>query len=190
MATTLALAALGASTAHAQALPLPLQNAVVKASYNDDNAGMLGLLSGFESGPNSHITTLDPTDIGVEFFTADALFGVDFSAAGALTVIANIVPPPGAYSMRFDFGSSLSLPISSLSFTGANGASGVPVLSIIDAHTLALDLSGVTWSEFGSFTAQITTASPVPELPPAAMLAAGLASLAGVMRLRQRRRQG
>jgi hypothetical protein len=168
--------ALGMGSAHAGMLPL--QGAVITASYNGDAAGMLGLDHGFAAEPGSNTSALDSTGTGVEFLTADFLFGIDFSASGALTVIANGTIPTGAYSMRFDFGSSLASPISAFTFAGTEGASGVPGLSIVDAHTLALDLGGVEWNEFGAITARIETAAAVPEPSSAVLLFAGLGGLA------------
>ena len=184
----LALAA-GAATARATAYaaPLPLQDAVITASYNGAADGMLGLDYGFAQEPGSNTSRLDPTETGVEFFTSDYLFGIDFSAAGALTVIANGANPPGAYSMRFDFGNTLPGAITAFSFVGANGASGVPGLSIVDAHTVALDLSGVSWEEFGSLTAQIGVGE-VPEPASMAILLGGFAAMAGALRTRSRSR--
>jgi hypothetical protein len=181
IATALAFAALGSAAAHAA--PIPLQNASITATYNGAAAGMLGLDGGFEPGSNT--TGLDPTNTGVEFLTADFLFGIDFSAGGALTVIANGAVPAGAYSMQFDFGSSLAAPIGAFTFTGADGASGMPVLSIVDSHTIALDLSGVQWTEFGSLTAGISAAAAVPEPSSTALLAAGLVALGFLRRPRR-----
>ncbi len=175
--------ALGATTVHAQTLPL--QHAVITATYNGEAAGMLGLDHLFAAEPGANTSALDPLDGGVEFLTADYLFGIDFSAGGALTVIANGAIPAGAYSMRFDFGNSLAGPIGAFTFVGASGAIGVPVLSIVDAHTIALDLGAVEWSEFGSVTAGIGIAAPVPEPSGVAMLLAGLAGLGLVRRPRR-----
>ena len=180
-----ALATLSAASAHAA--PLPLQNASITATYNGAAAGMLGLDHWFAAEPGSNTTTLDPTDSGVEFFTADFLFGIDFAASGALTVIANSAVAPGAYSMRFDFGSSLTNPISAFTWAGSSGASGVPGLSIVDSHTIALDLSNVDWSEFGSVTAQVGASAAVPEPGAPAIMFAGLAGLALVRRARKPR---
>ncbi|QCP14424.1 PEP-CTERM sorting domain-containing protein [Pseudoduganella umbonata] len=168
--------ALATSPAHASFLPL--QNAVITATYNGEAAGMLGLDHDFASEPGSNTTGLDPTGTGVEFLTADFLFGIDFSADGALTVIANSAIPTGAYSMRFDFGNSLASPISAFTFAGTEGASGVPGLSIVDSHTLALELGDIEWDEFGAITARIETAAAVPEPSTAALLFAGMAGLA------------
>jgi hypothetical protein len=176
----LALAAVGTAlaTGSAQATVLPLQGATITATYNGDAAGMLGLDHGFASEPGSNTSALDPTGTGVEFLTADFLFGIDMSANGALTVIANSAIPTGAYSMRFDFGASLASPITAFTFVGTDGASGVPGLSVVDAHTIALDLGGVEWNEFGSVTAHIATAAAVPEPASAALLLAGLGCMA------------
>ena len=185
LAGVLASIALGTATAHAQ--PLPLQNAAITATYNGDPAGMLGLDHQFATEPGSNTTGLDPTDTGVEFLTADFLFGIDFAASGALTVFANGAVPTGAYSMLFDFGSSLASPVSKFTFVGARGASGVPVLSIVNDHAVALDLGALTWDEFGSLNARIDFAPAVPEPVGAAMLLVGLAGLATLKRLRQPR---
>jgi hypothetical protein len=172
----LALVALGQGGVHAA--PLMLQDASITATYNGAADGMLGLDHGFAAGPGANTSKLDPTDTGVEFFTSDFLFGIDFSTDGLLTVIANYAVAPGAYSMRFDLGGAL--PVTAFTLTGASGVTGIPGLSIIDSHTIALDLSGVDWSEFGSLSARLETgtAVAVPEPGAPAILLGGLAALA------------
>jgi len=172
----LALVALGQGGVHAA--PLMLQDASITATYNGAADGMLGLDHGFAAGPGANTSKLDPTDTGVEFFTSDFLFGIDFSADGLLTVIANYAVAPGAYSMRFDLGSAL--PVTAFTLTGASGVTGIPGLSIIDSRTIALDLSGVDWSEFGALSARLETgtAVAVPEPGAPAILMGGLAALA------------
>jgi hypothetical protein len=169
------LALCAAATTHAA--PIALRDAVISASYNGSAAGMLGLDRQFAAEPGSNTTRLDPTDSGVEFLSADYLFGVDFSPSGQLTVIANGAIPSGAYAMRFDFGTSLAVAIGAVTFTGTSGASGIPVATLIDSHTFALDLSAVEWDEFGSITAEISAAAPVPEPATPALLLAGLGAL-------------
>ncbi|WP_338763059.1 PEP-CTERM sorting domain-containing protein [Massilia sp. METH4] len=185
LAGALALAALGTAGAHAA--PISLQHAIITATYNGEAAAMLGLDHGFAAEPGSNTTALDPTGTGVEFLTADFQFGIDFTADGALTVIANGAIPTGAYSMRFDFGSSLAAPIGAFTFLGNSGSSGNPALSIVDDHTISLDLSAVQWTEFGSVTAQIGTAAAVPEPSSVALLVAGLMGLAFAWRPRRER---
>jgi hypothetical protein len=172
----LALVALGQGGVHAA--PLMLQDASITATYNGAADGMLGLDHGFAAGPGANTSKLDPTDTGVEFFTSDFLFGIDFSTDGLLTVIANYAVAPGAYSMRFDLGNAL--PVTAFTLTGMGGVTGMPGLSIIDSHTIALDLSGVDWSEFGSLSARLETgtAVAVPEPGAPAILLGGLAALA------------
>ncbi|MBD8629695.1 MAG: hypothetical protein RR983_09490 [Massilia sp.] len=172
----LALVALGQGGVHAA--PLMLQDASITATYNGAADGMLGLDHGFAAGPGANTSKLDPTDTGVEFFTSDFLFGIDFSADGLLTVIANYAVAPGAYSMRFDLGGAL--PVMAFTLTGASGVTGIPGLSIIDSRTIALDLSGVDWSEFGALSARLETgtAVAVPEPGAPAILMGGLAALA------------
>jgi len=182
----LALVALGQGAVHAA--PLMLQDASITATYNGAADGMLGLDHGFAAGPGANTSKLDPTDTGVEFFTSDFLFGIDFSTDGLLTVIANYAVPPGAYSMRFDLGGAL--PITAFTLAGMGGVTGMPGLSIIDSHTIALDLSGVDWSEFGALSARLETgtAVAVPEPGAPAMLLGGLAALALVQNGRNGRK--
>lgn len=182
----LALVALGQGAVHAA--PLMLQDASITATYNGAADGMLGLDHGFAAGPGANTSKLDPTDTGVEFFTSDFLFGIDFSADGLLTVIANYAVAPGAYSMRFDLGGAL--PITAFTLAGMGGVTGMPGLSIIDSHTIALDLSGVDWSEFGSLSARLETgtAVAVPEPGVPAILMGGLAALALVQNGRSGRK--
>ena len=182
----LALVALGQGAVHAA--PLRLQDASITATYNGAADGMLGLDQGFAAGPGANTSKLDPTDTGVEFFTSDFLFGIDFSADGMLTVIANYAVAPGAYSMRFDLGNAL--PVTAFTLTGMGGVTGIPGLSIIDSHTIALDLSGVDWNEFGSLSARLETgtAVAVPEPGAPAILLGGLAALALVQNGRSGRK--
>jgi hypothetical protein len=182
----LALVALGQGAVHAA--PVMLQDASITATYNGAADGMLGLDHGFAAEPGSNTSKLDPTDTGVEFFTSDFLFGIDFSADGMLTVIANYAVAPGAYSMRFDLGGAL--PVTAFTLAGMGGVSGIPGLSIIDSHTIALDLSGVNWNEFGSLSARLETgtAVAVPEPGAPAILLGGLAALALVQNGRNGRK--
>jgi hypothetical protein len=182
----LALVALGQGGVHAA--PVMLQDASITATYNGAADGMLGLDHGFAAGPGANTSKLDPTDTGVEFFTSDFLFGINFSADGLLTVIANYAVAPGAYSMRFDLGGAL--PVTAFTLTGMGGVTGIPGLSIIDSHTIALDLSGVDWSEFGALSARLETgtAVAVPEPGAPAILLGGLAALALVQNGRSGRK--
>jgi hypothetical protein len=183
---TLALACLGAGSAHAT--PLPLQNASITATYNGAASGMLGVDHLFDAVAGSNITTLDPIEGGLEFVTGDYFFGIDFSANGALTVYANNEEiPSGAYSMRFDFGSSLANPINAFTMVGSDGASGVPGLSIINDHTIELNLGNIRWTGFGSLTTRIETEAPraVPEPATPAIMLVGVAGLALARRPRK-----
>lgn len=182
----LALVALGQGGVHAA--PLMLQDASITATYNGAADGMLGLDHDFAAGPGANTSKLDPTDTGVEFFTSDFLFGIDFSTDGLLTVIANYAVAPGAYSMRFDLGGAL--PVTAFTLAGMGGVTGIPGLSIIDSHTIALDLSGVDWSEFGALSARLETgtAVAVPEPGAPAILMGGLAALALVQNGRNGRK--
>jgi hypothetical protein len=172
-----------------QAAVMPLQNAVVTATYNGDGASMLGLDHGFASEAGSNTTGLDPSGTGVEFFTADALFGFDFGADGSLTIYNNAPIPTGPYAFRFDFGTSLAAPLASFTLASMAGAAGTPLLSVLDGgHALGLDLTGVNWDGgFGTISAQIAaqaSAGSVPEPRSAALLLGGF----GAMLLARRRK--
>jgi hypothetical protein len=167
----------------------PLQAATITASYTGQANGMLGLDAGFAPVAGSDTTGLDPLDSGeVEFLSGDFLFGFDFSHAGLLTVFSNGPVPSGAYSARFDFGATLPAAITAFTLLDNSAIGGLPQLSLIDGHTIGLDLSGLTWNgDFASFSAGISFDAPaeVPEPAGAALLLTGLA---GAALARQRKR--
>ena len=179
---TLVVALLAAG--QAQAAPLSLDKAVITATYNGAADGMLGLDHGFQLEAGSNTTRLDPLDAGVEFITSDALFGFDFSSTGLLTIYSNSPAPgpeQGDYRMRFDFGNTLSAPITSFTLVDGSAIGGLPGLSVLDSHSVALDLGRLTWNgDFASFSAQIgSEATDVPEPASIALLMLGAAGLAG-----------
>jgi hypothetical protein len=178
---TLVLAALAAG--QAQAAPISLEQSNITATYNGQAGDVLGLDHGFMPGTGSNTTRLDPTDSGVEFITSDALFAFDFSKEGLLTIYNNDMPAAdGAYTFTFDFGNSLAAPITSFALLDGSMASGVPGLSVVNSHSIALDLSGLAWSGYYSaVTARIGSldaAADVPEPASAALLLLGAAGLA------------
>jgi hypothetical protein len=177
--TLVVAAALAASQAYAA--PISLQGASITGSYNGSGDGMLGLDGGYGAGSNT--TTLDPTDTSVEFLTSDFLFGFDFSNNGMLQVWSNGQIPTGSYTMKFDFGSSIAQPVASFTLVDTSAIGGLPVLSVLDSHTIGLDLSKVTWSgDFVSFSAQIGT---VPEPGSIPLVLAGVAGLGAIRRTRR-----
>lgn len=182
-----ALAAAASPAAHATVLPL--RDAVITATYNGDGAAMLGLDHGFAAEPGSNTTAIYPGGAGVEFFTADALFGFDFDDSGALTIYNNAPIPGGSYSFRFDFGNSLAAPLTSFVLADMTGVSGTPLLSLLDGgRALGLNLGALSWDDgYGSITATVTGAAGgagVPEPHTPALLLGGL----GLLALARRRR--
>jgi len=176
----------------AHAALAPLQNALITASYS--GGGVLGNDHGYADEAGSNVSALDPLNTSAEFLTGDYLFAFDFSPSGTLTIYNNGAIPAGAYSASFDFGATLGAAITGFSVTDAGLTSGTPVLTIVDAHTIAIDLGAVAWNgDFNPLQAAITLqgpVAPVPEPATAWLMLAGLAGLAGLrsMRLPQRRR--
>ncbi|MTV36794.1 PEP-CTERM sorting domain-containing protein [Duganella radicis] len=151
----------------------PLQNAVISASYS---AGGILSIGGDYAG--SVTSGLDPLNTSVEFFTADALFGFDFAPDGHLTIYNNLAVPSGSYIASFDFGATLGAAIKGFSVTDAGLTGGTPVLTVVDAHTIRIDLSAVEWNgDFNPLQTQITLQA-VPEPASVLMLSAGLLGLA------------
>ncbi len=87
--------------------------------------------------------------------------------------------------MRFDFGTTLAVPLSAFTLVDGSAVGGLPVLTVIDAHTIDVNLSALEWrSDFSSFTAQLdaVAAAGVPEPASIILLLAGLAGIAAVRR--------
>lgn len=177
MLETLAVMALTAGQANAA--PLPLQHTTISATYNGSADGMLGLDQLFAPVPGSNVTAIDPGGAnGVEFLSADFLFGIDFAEDGVLTVFNNGPVSAGPYSMRFDFGASLAAPLTRFTLIDSAAVGGLPVLNLIDGHSIALDLSALDWGAgFNSFSARLEAApSPVPEPASVTLMLAGFAA--------------
>lgn len=184
---TLAVMALTAGTASAAILPL--QHTTISATYNGSADGMLGLDQQFAPVPGSNVTAIDPSGAGgVEFLSADFLFGIDFAEDGLVTVYNNGPVAAGAYGMRFDFGASLASPLARFTLQDSSAVGGLPVLSLIDGHTIGIDLSALDWgSGFASFSARLEAApAPVPEPASVTLLLAGMAAIAAVASTRRR----
>jgi hypothetical protein len=173
--------ATGAVAAHAA--PLPLQDAVITASYNGAVDGMLGLDHAFQSTLGTNTTALDPSDTGIEFLSADNLFGFDFAASGLLTIYSNGSITPGSYHFHFDFGSTLPGPLTSFVLTDGGNITGLPLLQLgSDGKSIDVDLSAVSWnSEFATVTAQLDAAA-VPEPGSVGLLLGGLAVMSVLRR--------
>ncbi len=187
---TLVLAAL--ATGQAYATPISLDNATVTATYQGAADGILGLDHGFQAEAGSNSSKVHEPGAGVEFITGDFLFAFDFAADGLLTVYNNMPLPeraPGdpGYRFTFDFGSTLAAPIGSFTLLDGSMVSGTPGLSVLDGHTVALDLSALTWNgDFATLSAQIgaadTGSGDVPEPASVALMMLGAAGLAAASR--------
>jgi hypothetical protein len=186
---TLVLAAALTAT-QAGAAPVSLQGSTITGTYNGSADGMLGLDHAFAAEPGSNTTAIDPYDqlFNNEFLTSDYRFAFDFTTTGQLVITLNLDPadlPAGDYRMHFDFGTSLTQRIASFTLLDTSGIDSLPVLSVVNDHTIAIDLSPVTWnSAFGAFSAQLGDAAAVPEPGSIGLMLAGMAGLA----MRRRRK--
>lgn len=179
--------ALAAGAAHAAADPL--RNAIITASYNGQPGGMLGADHLFADEAGSNVSALDPIEPGAEFLTRDYLLAFDFAPDGRLTIFNNGTLPAGAYSASFDFGATLAAPITGFSVLDAGATSGTPVLSIVNGHTISIDLTDVAWNgDFSALATAITLQGPVAPVPEPASAWMLLAGLAGIGMLSRRRR--
>jgi hypothetical protein len=168
----------------------PLQSALITASYS--GGGMLGNDHLYADEAGSNISALDPFNTSAEFLTGDYLFAFDFAPNGTLTIYNNGAVPSGAYSASFDFGATLGAAITGFSVTDAGLTSGTPLLTIVNSHTIAIDLGAVQWNgDFNPLQAAISlqgAVAPVPEPATAWLLLAGLTLLGAARRLTSRRR--
>jgi hypothetical protein len=185
------LAAAFLAAGQAQAAPVALDHAVITATYQGQASGMLGLDHGFQADAGSNTTALDPTDSGVEFITADGQFAFDFSRTGLLTIWDNLPAPGpavGNYAFTFDFGATLPASIGGFTLVDAGMVSGLPGLTVLNGHSIGLNLSGLTWNgDYGAITAQIDAVDGGADVPEPASLALMLAGAAGLFSNRKRR---
>lgn len=184
VATACFALALGAAHAGAD----PLHNATITASYNGQPGAMLGVDHHFADEAGSNVSGLDPVEPGAEFLSADYLLAFDFARDGRLTIFNNAALPAGAYSATFDFGATLATPIVGFSVLDAGLITGTPVLTIVNGHTISIDLTGVAWNgDFNALSTMITLQGPVAAVPEPATTWMMLAGLAGVGMLARRR---
>lgn len=176
---TLVLAA-ALTAAQAGAAPISFEGSTITGSYQGATAGMLGLEHWYQDEPGSNTTAFAAADI--EFMSGDANFAFDFGGNGQLTVWRNQpVAVSGTYRAVFDFGTSLAGRIGGFTLLDTSAIGVLPVLSILDEHSFALDLSGVSWNDgdgFPTFTLRVDAAAAVPEPGGIGLLLAGAAGLA------------
>jgi hypothetical protein len=185
-AVAAACIALAVGAAHAAADPL--QNAIITASYNGAASAMLGLDHGFADEAGSNVSALDVNNPSTEFLTSDWTLAFDFAPDGHLTIYNNGTVDAGQHVASFDFGSTLGAAITGFSVTDSGVTDGTPVLTIVNSHTISIDLTNVVWN--GDFSALetaivLSAVQAVPEPATYAMLLAGLASIGLATRRRK-----
>jgi hypothetical protein len=160
-----------------------LQNATITATYNGLASEVWGFSQGFLDVPGSNISSLDLTnnaDGGAEFFTSDFLFGIDFTKAGAVSFLSAYDIPTGAYSMTFDFGSTLDESISAFTIDSADGIGATPVLSVLNDHSVSFSVNvdeAHAWNNNLVLSTHLSFTPAVPEPMTPFMLLAGLGVL-------------
>lgn len=184
---TLAAALFAVGQAHAA--PVSLDNATITATYQGSGDNILGFY-GSSSGP-ANVSKIDGTD-QVEFMTTDALFGFDFSSTGLVSIYANMPPDPTAqYTFTFDFGNTLSAPITGFTLVDGSVVDQLPGLSVgSDKHSIAIDLSALTWADpnYLPVTARLSSGPAPSNVPEPASLALALGGAAALRLSRRTRR--
>lgn len=177
MGLLLAAAAAGAAV-------VPVGTAVTGGSGT-----VLGLDAGFAAVAGTETTAL--TDIELEFLSSDSAVGFDFFSDGKLVVYENTGTGAlsGPFSFTFSF-AGLAEDITSFAALDVTGLANGSTYSfqVVDAQTVKLSFEDLQFrTAFGSFSAQIgtTPAASVPAPTTLALVAGGLALLAGVRRTRQ-----
>jgi hypothetical protein len=177
---TLAVAAAAWLLAASAQAALPA-GTLITGQASGASTALLGLDHGFADEAGSNTTALAAADL--EFLTGDLAVGIDFFTDGRVQVWNNSgwASLAGSYALSFSF-AGLGAPLTGFSGLDMSGVAGGGVsLQLLDAQTIGLTLNDVVFTgEFGSFTAQITSA--VPEPSSLALLGAGL----GLLALRRR----
>jgi len=181
MKTSLIIAACMASVAGfcgapAGAAALPA-GSTITGSSSSAATSLLGLDSGFADVPGSNVTTLAAADL--EYLTGDYQLAIDFFTDGVVQFYDNggFGSLAGSYTLAFSFG--LAEDVTGFTLTDLSAlSSGTVTSSVLDAHSISITLNDVVFNApFASFSAQISTASAVPEPGSLALLGGGLALL-------------
>lgn len=150
---------------------------------------VLGADAGFAAVPGTETTALSDSDL--EFLSSDAAVGFDFFSDGRLVIFENTgnAALSGPFSFTFSFAGLMD---DITSFVAADlsglGQGGSYSLQVLDRQTVTLSFEDLVFRDaFGSFSTQIGTTPAASVAAPStlALVAGGLALLAGVRRTRQ-----
>lgn len=182
--TALVLAPL-AMPAFAAGLP---PGTLITGNASGATDGLLGLDHLFVDEPGSNTTALVDNDL--EFLTRDVAAGVDFFSDGSVQFWNNSSTSllAGSYTLSFSF-AGLGQAIESFTLSDVSGVLGGTITPTVSGvNSVSISFSDVSFdSDFGSFSARISLASPVPEPATALLTLAGM-TVIGLLALRRRSR--